>query len=113
MGIEMRLSTLNYALEKIESICSKKGITKYKLAQNAQIPYTTLTNMFKKDTMPTLPTLQKICEGLDITMAQFFLEEGTRLDLTEKQRELLVLWDELPADQQARVIGYVEGLKEK
>ena len=75
MGIEMRLSVVNYALEKIEAICCKKGITKYKLAKQAQTPYTTLTNMFKKDTMPTLPTLQKICEGLDITMSQFFLED--------------------------------------
>ena len=105
MGIEMRLSVVNYALEKIEAICCKKGITKYKLAKQAQIPYTTLTNMFKKDTMPTLPTLQKICEGLDITMSQ--------LDLTEKQKELLLLWDDLPGDLQSRVIGYLEGLKER
>lgn len=103
---------VNYALKKIESICEKKGITKYKLAKQAQIPYTTLTNMFKKDTMPTLPTLQKICKGLDITMAQFFLEGEDRLDLTPRQKELLLLWDELPSDLQSRVIGYLEGLKQ-
>ena len=113
MGIEMRLSVVNYALEKIEAICCKKGITKYKLAKQAQIPYTTLTNMFKKDTMSTLPTLQKICEGLDITMSQFFLEDESRVDLTEKQKELLLLWDDLPGDLQSRVIGYLEGLKER
>ena len=104
---------MNYALEKIEALCGKKGITKYRLAKQAQIPYTTLTNMFKKDTMPTLPTLQKICSGLDITMAQFFLEDESRLDLTKRQKELLLLWDELPRDLQSRVIGYLEGLKEK
>lgn len=104
---------MNYALEKIESICEKKGISKYKLAHDASIPYTTLTNMFKKDTMPTLPTLQKICEGLDITMAQFFAEDETRVDLTEMQKELLSLWDSLSLDMQSRVIGYLEGLKEK
>ncbi len=63
--------------------------------------------------MPTLPTLQKICEGLDITMSQFFLEDESRVDLTEKQKELLLLWDDLPGDLQSRVIGYLEGLKER
>ena len=104
---------MNYALDKIESIREKKGISKFRLAKDAKIPYTTLTNMYKKDTMPTLSTLQKICDGLDITMAQFFTERGERIDLTEKQEELLLLWDSLPLDMQARVIGYLEGLMEK
>lgn len=113
MGIETRLLRVNYTLNKIELICNKKGISKYRLAQDANIPYTTLTNMFKKDTMPTLPTLQKICEGLDITMAQFFTEEESRIDLTEQQRALLLLWDELPKEMQAKAMGYLEGLTEK
>ncbi len=101
---------MNYALTKIESIRMKKGISKYRLASDANIPYTTLTNMFKKDTMPTLPTLQKICEGLDITMAQFFMDEDNKVDLTSQQKQLLLLWEELPKDMQARAIGYLEGL---
>lgn len=113
MDIEERLSRVNHTLNKIELICKKKGITKYRLAQDANIPYTTLTNMFKKDTMPTLPTLQKICEGLDITMAQFFTEEGAKVDLTKQQQELLLLWDELPKEMQAKAIGYLEGLTKK
>ena len=68
--------------------------------------------MLKNNTMPTLSTLQKICEGLGITMAQLFVEEGTRIDLTDQQKELLSLWDSLPLNMQARVIGYLEGLKE-
>lgn len=104
---------MNYALERIESIRSKKGISKYKLAKDAKIPYSTLTNMYKKDTMPTLPTLQKICEGLDITMAQFFSDEGSNVELTQNQKELLVLWESLPVNLQARALGYMEGLTEK
>lgn len=104
---------MNYALTKIESIRTKKGISKYRLALDAKIPYTTLTNMFKKDTMPTLLTLQKICEGLDITMAQFFTDENGKVDLTSQQKQLLLLWDGLPKEMQARAIGYLEGLNER
>lgn len=46
-------------------------------------------------------------------MSQFFLEDESRVDLTEKQKELLLLWDDLPGDLQSRVIGYLEGLKER
>lgn len=104
---------MNDTLEKIETIRKEKGISRYRLANDAKIPQTTLSNMLKNNTMPTLSTLQKICEGLGITMAQFFVEEGTRIDLTDQQKELLSLWDSLPLNMQARVIGYLEGLKEK
>lgn len=104
---------MNYVLERIENICEKKGMSRYKLANDAKIPQTTLSNMFKNNTMPTLSTLQKICEGLGITMAQFFVEDGIRIDLTDQQKELLSLWDSLPLNMQSRVIGYLEGLNER
>lgn len=103
---------LNRVLKRIEELCQEKGITKYKLAKNMNIPQTTISNSFRNDTMPTVGTLERICEGLGITMAQFFSEEEFP-DLTEEQKELLRLWEQVPPEKHDKAIAYLEGLAEK
>lgn len=39
-------------------------------------------------TFPTLQTLERLCDGLCVTLPQFF--EGSEFNLTENERELLI-----------------------
>lgn len=105
--------TLNKILMRIEQLCQQKHITKYKLAKNMNIPQTTISNSFSNDTMPTIGTLEKICEGLGITMAQFFSEEEAFFNLTNEQQELLKLWNKVPVEKHDKAMAYLEGLSEK
>lgn len=41
---------------------------------------------FRNDTMPTVSTLKRICDGIGITMAQFFAESEEFSDLNEEQK---------------------------
>ena len=103
---------MNKVLKRIEELCEQKNITKYRLARNMNIPYTTISNSFRNDTMPTISTLEKMCDGLDITMAQFFSEEDFP-DLTEEQKELLIIWGKIPKEKHDRATAYLEGLTEE
>ena len=51
----------------------------------------------------------KICDGMGITMAQFF-SEGESVELTEEQRELLEWYNSLNAQGKERVMAYVKGV---
>lgn len=104
---------MNKILLRIDQLCVEKNISKYKLAQNTGIPYSTITNSFRNDTMPTISTLEKICAGIGITMAQFFSESGQFPNLTEEQQGLLKIWDAIPPGKHEVALAYLRGLAER
>lgn len=58
---------------RIVELCNDRQITLNKLATICGITQSTLNNIMHRDgSKPTVATVKKICDGLDITMAQFF-----------------------------------------
>ena len=47
---------------------------------------------------PSIATLESICAGFGITLAQFFAE-GDMVELTEEQKEMFAAWSSLSKDQ--------------
>lgn len=101
-------SKLNYkrgddmfdVLGRIDGLRKDRGWTKYKLAEESMIAQSTMANMFLRKTLPSLFTLNQICEAFGITLSEFFDEspkvlEETKLlskfrDLKEKDRTTLI-----------------------
>ena len=63
---------------RIKELCELQHITKYRLSQMTGLTQTVLANIIKKKTMPTIPTLEKICLALNISLAQFFAKDMSR-----------------------------------
>lgn len=101
----------NKVIRRILELCKERDISVYKLSQMADIPKTTLNNMIAADRMPTIPTIEKICKGLDITVAQFFSSEELYPAVTESQQELLLLWKTLRPEERRQVKLYIEVLE--
>lgn len=78
--------------ERLLELMSKRNWTAYKLAKQADLSETTISNMFKRDQMPTLYTLGRICDAFGITLSQFFAEGDDPVTLTAEQKELLSNW---------------------
>lgn len=58
---------------RIRELCDERGITVNKLATICGITQSTLNNILTRDnTKPTVSTIKKICDGLDITLVDFF-----------------------------------------
>lgn len=88
-------------LARIKELMEKQSLNQYKLAKLAGLPLSTLSNMFTKTTCPTIPTLEKICDGLGISMAEFF-SNGDKPDaLSLEQTRVLETWDNL-SDREKR-----------
>ena len=67
-------------VERIENLCKEKGLSTYQLALEAGIPMSTLAHIMKGTTKnPGIFTLVRICEGLGISLSEFFDIEAFRI----------------------------------
>lgn len=77
------------AKNRIRQLMDERGWTIYRLAQESKLAQTTISNIFKRNNQPSLPTVNAICEACGITLAQFFTEddstntENTRTELDD------------------------------
>ncbi len=100
-----------YITNRIKQLCEKKKMSMYALSKKSGISQSSLSNLMKRRSAPSFFTLDKICDGLGITMAQFFSSDGRILDITEEQREVLQIWDSLTDQQKQAVKIYVRGMR--
>ena len=63
-----------------------------------------------QENLPSLITLEKICAALGVTLSQFF-QEGNSENLTEKQKEVLRIWNNLSTNEQETVMSMLRGLR--
>ena len=76
---------------RLNYYCKKQHISKYELAKRSELPRSTIYNIYNRNTVPSIEVLQKILSGLDISMAEFFMEkeESPLSDLTPREEDLL------------------------
>ena len=89
---------MNNTLERILEILEQRGWSKYKLAKESCIPYSSLNSLFIKNNQPTISTLNKICDGLNITMSDFFkdqISECIGAPLSNEEKSLLLQYNSL------------------
>ena len=59
--------------ERILSLCADRDITINKLAAICGLPPSSEKNiLYGRSTDPKIRTIKKLCDGLDITLAEFF-----------------------------------------
>lgn len=85
-----------------------RGWTEYQLAERSGLPQSTISSWYRKNMIPTVPSLEKICIAFGITLSQLFAEEENTVSLTENQRKLLESWSRLTEDQQAAVFTLID-----
>lgn len=100
-------------IDRIRSLCEARSWTYYRLAKESGIPYSTLSTMLHKTNVPSVPSLMKICEGLGITLAQFFSDQDETAKLTADQKDCLSLWNGLDARSKALASTYMQGLMDR
>lgn len=87
-----------------------KGWTEYQLAQAADLPQSTISSWYGKNMLPSLSSLEKICNAFGITMSQLLAEDDEPVSLTETQKKLLEAWAGLTDEQQAIVFTLIESM---
>ena len=100
-------------MERVNMLCQKYNISKYRLSKLTGISQSALSKMSKKQSTLSLITLEKICAAFGISLAQFFSDEGYYPDLTEEQKHLLEEWSALEPKQKEFLLLMLQKLKRR
>lgn len=76
-------------IAKIEKLREERGWTKYRLAEESMLTYSTLSAMYLRNTPPKLDILEMICTAFGISLAQFFADGGEAEFLSDDEKELI------------------------
>ena len=59
--------------KRFEELCHQREINFCKLASISGVPYTTVKSiLYDQSKNPGISTIKKLCDGLDITITEFF-----------------------------------------
>lgn len=89
----------------------ERGWTQYQLAKESGIPSSTLSNMFKRSTSPTVATLETICDSFGITLSQFFSNGEDSVELSKEQQYMFTKWAALTKEQKEIIFNVIDNMK--
>ena len=84
--------------ERLRQLLNERGWSEYKLAKRCGLSESTVANIFRRNTVRSIATLETICSGFGITMSQFFAE-GDMIEITPELKELFENWVNLTPEQ--------------
>ena len=84
--------------ERLRRLLNERGWTEYKLAKKCGLSQSTIANIYRRNTVPSIATLEAICNGFGITLSQFFADEQM-VELTPELKAIFDCWIDLTPNQ--------------
>ncbi|MDM8124227.1 helix-turn-helix domain-containing protein [Mediterraneibacter glycyrrhizinilyticus] len=98
-------------LERITFLRMKRGWTEYQLAEESGLTQSTISSWYRRNMVPSIPSLEKICSAFGITLSQFFAgENDSCCNLTDFQKEVVEEVSRLSKEQQATLLSFLKTL---
>lgn len=98
--------------DRLNELLKKQNLSRYRLAKNSGIPEETLTNIFKRGSIPTIPTLEMICKGLNISLSEFFAEDDM-IELSPELSKFIQEWLYLNPKQKEATLYFMRAMQNK
>lgn len=96
-------------LNKITELREERHWTEYQLAEKSGLTQSTISSWYRKDMLPSITSLTKICDAFGITISQFFLEnENEAVLLNDKQRQLIDYASRLTSEQYDALLCFLQ-----
>ena len=93
-------------LGRLHQLLAERQWTEYRLARKSGLSDSTIKNIFKRNSLPSIDTLEAICKAFGITLSQFFAE-GEMVELTPDIQALFMGWATLTPEQKQAVLTMV------
>ena len=95
-------------LETITGYREERGWSEYQLAEKSGLPQSTISSWYRKNMLPTIPSLEKLCTAFGISMSQFFADKHDPIHLTEQQAEMFCHWNRLNKEQKECLLQFIK-----
>ena len=96
--------------ERIRRLMDERKWSEYRLAKESGLSQSTIANLFKRNTVPSVTTLEYICKGFGITLSQFFCD-GNLIELSDELKDLFYRWVTLTKNQKQLMLDLIENMK--
>ena len=97
---------------RLRQLMTERGWTAYRLAKESGLSESTLANIFKRNTVPSISTLESVCSAFGISLAQFFAE-SEMVELTPELKELFDNWVSLTPEQKQATLQMIRAMNAK
>jgi len=99
-------------LKRINQMRLDRNWSIYRLSVESGIAQSTLTNMFNRETLPSITTLECLCEAFGISLSVFFAE-GTGEIQPNDEKELISLYAGVSDEAKQAVLSLLRELQKK
>lgn len=95
---------------RVQDLCKARSWSLYRLAKEADMPYSSLSTILYKTTAPSIASIERLCNGFDITLAQFFSVEDEYAKLRSDEKTCLASWEKLDSAEKKLTLAYMQAL---
>lgn len=96
-------------LTRLQQLLRDRGWTEYRLAKECGLAQNTIGNIFRRNTVPSISTLETICSAFGITLSQFFAD-CEMVELTPDLKQLFDSWVTLSPSQKAAALQMLKAM---
>lgn len=97
--------------DRIDELRSAREWSLYKLAEEAGLTQSTLINMRTRGTLPSITTLNGICNAFGITLSEFFADDRNSAVLSSDEAELISAYRKLSYKNKRAVCSLIDSLE--
>ena len=98
-------------IKRIDILMKERNWSDYKLSAESGLSSSTIANIHRRNTVPSISTLESICSAFGITLAQFFTEDSNTVQLNTEQQDLFNQWIALTDNQKDLIYQLIKEMK--
>lgn len=98
-------------IKRIDDLMKERQWSDYKLATESGLSSSTIANIHRRNTVPSISTLESICSAFGITLGQFFSDNNFSVQLNSEQLDLFNRWIGLTENQKRLIYDLIKEMK--
>lgn len=100
-------------IQRIDSLMEERQWSDYKLSVESGLSSSTIANIHRRNTIPSISTLEAICNAFGITLSQFSNERLTTVQLSKEQQDFFTEWITLIKEQKDLIFSVIKEFKKQ
>lgn len=98
-------------VKRIDELCQGRGWSYYELSLRAGLSVNAMYNWKSKGSVPTIPIIEKICEAMEISIADFFMGVDNE-DLDTDEKIIMNEWINLSETEKQTILHIIDTFNE-